>query len=190
MARLPRPRLPRKLDHGEEASLVEHLDELRQRLFVVIGAVAVGTVIGFVVHTHLIHWLSLDLPRKYRHFYYKTPTEGFTTTLWISVYFGFALALQLVLWQVWAFFIPAIDKSKAALLRWLSALAAVLGVGGVAFGYFVVLPAALRFLTSYNSEQLTYFPFACEYLGFCVHVLLAMLVVFELPIFVVGLTRL
>ena len=56
---MPRPRLPRKLDHGEEASLVEHLDELRQRLFVVIGAVAVGAVIGFVIHSHLIRWLLL-----------------------------------------------------------------------------------------------------------------------------------
>jgi sec-independent protein translocase protein TatC len=68
MARVPRPRLPRKLEHGEEASLVEHLDELRQRLFVLIGALAVVTVIGFVIHSHLIRWLALDLPKKYRHF--------------------------------------------------------------------------------------------------------------------------
>ena len=190
MARVPRPRMPRKLDHGEEASLVEHLDELRQRLFVVIGALAVGTVIGFVIHSHLIRWLALDLPKKYRHFVYLTPTEGFTTTLWISFYFGFALALPIVLWQVWAFFIPAIQKTKASLMRWLSALAAVLAVGGVTFGYFVVLPAALRFLTNYNAKQLHYLPQAKPYLGFCVHVLLAMMVVFELPVFLVGLTRL
>jgi sec-independent protein translocase protein TatC len=182
--------MPRKLDHGEEASLVEHLDELRQRLFVVIGAVAVGTVIGFVIHTHLIRWLLLDLPKKYREPIYLTPTEGFTTTLWIAVYFGFALALPIILWQVWAFFIPAIEKGKAALMRWLSLLAAVLAVSGVTFGYFIVLPAALRFLTNYNSEQLHYIPQARPYLGFCVHVLLAMMVVFELPVFMVGLTRL
>jgi sec-independent protein translocase protein TatC len=190
MARVPRPRLPRKLDHGEEASLVEHLDELRQRLFVVIGAVAVGTVIGFVIHSHLIRWLLLDLPRKYRQPIYLTPTEGFTTTLWIAIYFGLVLALPIILWQVWAFFIPAIDKGKAQLMRWLSALAAVLAVGGVAFGYFVVLPAALKFLTNYNSKQLHYVPQAKPYLGFCVHVLIAMMVVFELPVFMVGLTRL
>src|SRR5712691_5077552 len=161
MARVPRPRMPRKLDHGEEASLVEHLDELRQRLFVVIGALAVGTVIGFVIHSHLIRWLEVDLPRSKRgHLYVKGPTDAFTTTLWISVYFGFALALPVILWQVWAFFIPAIEKTKAGLMRWLSALAAVLAASGVAFGYFVVLPAALRFLTHYNSKQITYLPFA------------------------------
>ena len=54
---MPRIRLPRRLDHGEEASLVEHLDELRSRLFIIIGAVTIGTVIGFVIHSRLIHWL-------------------------------------------------------------------------------------------------------------------------------------
>ena len=66
MARVPRPRLPRRLDHGEEASLVEHLDELRQRLFFCIGAVAVGAVIGFVIHNRLIHYLKITLPKNHR----------------------------------------------------------------------------------------------------------------------------
>ena len=60
--RLPRPRLPRRLDHGEEASLVEHLDELRQRLFVCLGAIAVGCVAGYVLHTHIIGWFMQNVP--------------------------------------------------------------------------------------------------------------------------------
>ena len=66
----------------------------------------------------------------------------------------------------------------------------MLAVSGVAFGYFIVLPHALDFLTSYNSDQLHYIPQAKPYLGFCVHVLLAMMIVFELPVFTVALTRL
>ncbi len=81
MPRVPRPRLPRRLDHGEEASLVEHLDELRQRLFVCIGAVVIGAVIGFVFRQRLIGWLLLELPKKYRHLNVFTPAEAFTTTL-------------------------------------------------------------------------------------------------------------
>ena len=185
-----RLRLPRRLDHGEEASLVEHLEELRGRIFVVIGAISIGAVIGFAIHSHLIRWLEADLPTKYRHLYYLSPIEGFTTTLWVAVYFGFALALPIVFWQVWSFFIPAVERTKADLMRWLVGLAWVLAVAGLAFGYFVVLPAALRFLTNYNSQQLHYLPQAKAYLGFCVHVLLAMMIVFELPVFMVGLTRL
>jgi sec-independent protein translocase protein TatC len=187
---VPRLRLPRRLDHGEEASLVEHLDELRQRLFIVIGAVTVASVVGFVIHQRLINWLLLDLPPKYRHPIYLSPVEGFTTTLWISLYFGFAVALPIVLWQLWAYFIPAVNKDKTKLLKWLAALAGVLAVSGVAFGYFIVLPHALDFLTNYNSNQLKYVPQAKPYLSFCVHVLLAMMIVFELPVFTVALTRL
>ena len=187
---MPRLRLPRRLDHGEEASLVEHLDELRQRIFIVIAAVSVASVAGFVIHSRLIHWLVILLPKKHRYLITLAPTEGFTTTLWIAIYFGVAVAFPIILWQVWAYFIPAIEGSRAKMLRWLSALAAVLAASGVAFGYFIVLPHALKFLTSYDSKQLHIQVQAKPYLSFCIHVLVAMLVVFELPVFTVGLTRL
>ncbi|HEY4346383.1 MAG TPA: twin-arginine translocase subunit TatC [Gaiellaceae bacterium] len=191
---MARIRLPRRLDHGEEASLVEHLDELRQRLFVVIAAVSVASVVGFVLHTHLIHWLDILRPDVNGHppppLITLGPLENFTTVLWISLYFGFAVALPVVLWQVWAYFIPAIEQGRAKMLRWLSVLAAVLAVAGVAFAYFIVLPHALAFLTDFDSKQLHNTLQAKPYLSFCIHVLLAMLVVFELPVFMVGLTRL
>jgi sec-independent protein translocase protein TatC len=184
-----RPRLPRRLDHGEEASLVEHLDELRSRMFVCIGALAVGTVVGFVLHSRLIHWLELTLPLKYRNLYTFTPGEAFMTSLWISIYFGFILALPVLLWQAWSFFIPAVEQTHAQLMRWFVVLATFLAACGTVFGYFVALPAAEHFLTNYNAEQLHYLPQAKPFLTFCTHVLLAMALVFELPLFVVGLTR-
>lgn len=190
MARVPRLRLPRRLDHGEEASLVEHLDELRQRLFVAIGAVVLGAVVGFVLRKRLIDWLLLELPKKNRHLIVLTPAEAFTTTLWLSIYFGIAVALPVIIWQVWSFFIPAVDRSHADLMRWFTLLASVLAVAGMVFGYFLVLPAAERFLTGYDAGQLHYLPQAKPFLSFCVNVILAMTVVFELPLFVVGLTRL
>ena len=189
---MPRIRLPRRLDHGEEASLVEHLDELRSRLFIIIGAVTIGTVVGFVIHTRLIHWLIILLPNNGDGVKLTTlsPLENFTTVLWISIYFGVALALPIVLWQLWAYFIPAVNRDKTKLIKWLALLAAALALSGVAFGYFIVLPHALKFLTNFDSAQFNNILQAKPYLGFCVHVLLAMLVVFELPVFLVALTRL
>jgi sec-independent protein translocase protein TatC len=189
---VPRIRLPRRLDHGEEASLVEHLDELRSRMFIVIGAVTIGTVVGFVIHSRLIHWLMILLPkdRQDQKLTTLSPLENFTTVLWISIYFGIVIALPVVLWQVWAYFIPAVNKDRTKLIKYLAGLAAVLAVGGVAFGYFVVLPHALKFLTDFDSNQFNNILQAKPYLGFCVHVLLAMLLVFELPVFLVALTRL
>jgi sec-independent protein translocase protein TatC len=190
MARVPRPRLPRRLDHGEEASIVEHLDELRQMLFFCIGAMLIGTVVGYAIHAKLISLLFDELPKKYRHqVIVISPAEAFTTIIWLSLYFGFVVALPIIIWQCWAFFVPAIERRHADVMRSFTLLAAVLAVGGIAFGYFLVLPAAERFLTGYDSTQLHYLPQAKPFLNFCMNVLIAMAVVFEIPIFVVGLTR-
>jgi len=185
-----RPKLPRRLDHGEEASLVEHLEELRGRIFVVIGAISIGAVAGFAIHSHLIRWLLWEMPKTNRDVIATSPIQAFTVTLWIAIYFGFALALPIIFWQLWSFFIPAVDAGKAKLMRWLVALAWFLALGGLSFGYFVVLPAALKFLTSYEKHQIHPLYIAKDYLSFCVHVLIAMTIVFELPVFLVGLTRL
>jgi sec-independent protein translocase protein TatC len=183
------PKLPRRLDHGEEATLVEHLEELRQRLFVCLGALAVGFVVGYVLHAHLIHWLTLALPKGHRQLTTLSIGEPFMTSLWVSLWFGLLLALPVILFEAWSFFIPAVDKVHTRLLRAFVLFATVLLACGVAFGYFVALPAAAKFLTNYDSsiyrEQIQAKPF----LTFATHVLIAMAIVFELPIFVIGLTR-
>jgi len=191
MTRVPRLRLPRRLDHGEEASVVEHLDELRSRLFICIGALVVGAVAGFAIHTELIDWLENALPTKYHgKLVYFGPFESFTTVLWISIWFGVVLALPVLLWQAWAFFIPAVSEVYARRMVWLCLFGSVLFVGGIAFGYYVVLPAALHFLTGFDSNQLHYIPQAKPLLSFSINMLLAMGVVFEMPIFILGLTTL
>lgn len=191
MPKVPRLRLPRRLDHGEEASIVEHLDELRSRLFICIGALVVGTVAGFVIHSKLIGWLMLTLPEKYRNnLVVLSPFEAFTTALWISIYFGVIIALPVLLWQAWSFFIPAVNQVHSRRMAWLTAGGSVLALVGIAFGYEVVLPAALRFLTNFDNTQLHYIPRAKDFLSFCVNMLLAMALVFEMPLFVLGLTTL
>src|SRR5438270_11827356 len=55
-------RLPRRLGHGEEATLVEHLEDLRQRIFVWLGALLVGLIATYTIYRHLLHWLNRPLP--------------------------------------------------------------------------------------------------------------------------------
>src|SRR5579884_1888630 len=185
----PRPRLPRRLDHGEEASLVEHLDELRSRLFVCIGAVAVGFVVAYVLHDRLIKLLRDTLPVKHRTLTTLTVGEPFLTSMWLSIYTGILIALPVILWQAWAFFIPAFDKAHATMIKVFTILAAVLMLTGVVFGYYLVLPAAEHYLTNYDNQIYHVQIQARPFLGFCMAVLFAMGIVFNLPLFVVGLTR-
>ena len=58
--------LPRRLGHAEEATLGEHLEELRGRIFVMLGAIAVGTIVAYVFHTHLLDWLNRPLPADHK----------------------------------------------------------------------------------------------------------------------------
>lgn len=182
-------RLPRRLAHGEEATLVEHLEELRQRLFVCIGAVLVGFIAAYIVHRRLIDLLTHALPLKHRHLTTLTIGEPFTTSVWLSIYAGFLVALPVIIWQAWAFFLPAFDAAHERMLRVFVVIATALLVVGVVFGYYLALPAAAHFLTNYDNAQYTVLIRARDYIGFAAKVLVAMAIVFELPVFVVGLTR-
>jgi sec-independent protein translocase protein TatC len=182
-------RLPRRLEHGEEATLVEHLEELRQRLFVCIGAIAVGWIAAFVVHRHVIRLLADRLPPGHRHLTTLTIGEPFMTSVWVSLYLGAVLALPVILWQAWAFFIPAFEKQHERMLRAFIFLATALMVAGMIFGYYVALPAAAHFLTNFDRSIYNPVIQARPYISFATMVLVAMAIVFELPLFVVGLTR-
>jgi sec-independent protein translocase protein TatC len=182
-------RLPRRLGHGEEATLVEHLEELRQRLFVCLGALAVGFIVAYVFHRHLIHALELALPKDHRKLTTLTIGEPFMTSMWLSLYAGFVLALPVILWQAWAFFLPAFDPAHERMMRFFVFLATALMAIGIAFGYYLALPAAAHFLTNYDRSQYHVLIRARDYIGFAAKVLVAMAIVFELPLFVVGLTR-
>src|SRR5664279_247770 len=129
-------RLPRRLDHGEEATLVEHLEELRQRLFVCLGTVVVGWIAAFVVHRRIVRLLTDQLPREHRHLLTLGIGEPFMTSLWLSLYLGFAISLPVILWQAWAFFIPAFERTHERMLKAFVFLATALMVAGLLFGYY------------------------------------------------------
>jgi sec-independent protein translocase protein TatC len=95
-----------------------------------------------------------------------------------------------VLWQLWAFLAPALEEHRQRSIALVVAFATALGVGGVAFGYFVVLPPAIHFLTNYDSSHYTIFIRARDYYRFVTFVLLGVALAFEVPVFVLALVRL
>jgi len=183
-------RLPRRLRHGDEATLVEHLDELRTRIFVALGALAVGFVVAFVFRGHLLHWLNAPLPPSRRHPITLSVAEPFLTSMKVSLLAGLALALPVVLWQLWSFLAPAVEPHAERTVLLFVALATVLLVAGIAFGYWVVLPKAVHFLTNFDDQYYNPQIRARDYYGFVMTVLLAVGLVFELPIFILALVRL
>jgi len=182
--------LPRRLRHGEEATLVEHLGELRARIVVSLVALFTGFVAAYVVHGHILDWLNRPLPDNVPKPLTLGPAEPFLTSVKISLLAGFLLALPIILWQVWAFLAPAVEEHSQRVISAFVMLATLLLVGGIAFGYYVALPAAIHFLTNFDKAHYQIELRAKDYYSFTTLVLFAMAVVFELPLFVLGLVRL
>jgi sec-independent protein translocase protein TatC len=181
--------LPRRLHHGEEATLVEHLDELRSRLIIALVAIVPIFLVTFAFHEQIMDWLTGPLPDD-RKLVTLGVTEPFTTSVKVSLIAALAIALPVILWQAWAFLAPAVQPHFERVVLTLVVLATALFVCGVAFMYVVVLPRALDFLTSYDEELYDIQIRASYYYTFAAMTLLAGGLAFLLPIFVLGLVRL
>ena len=183
-------RLPRRLQYGEEATLVEHLEELRQRLFVCLGALLVATIVAFVLHHRILAALNHFLPERVGKPVTLTVGEPFMTSVWISLWTALLVALPVIIWQAWGFFAPAVDDRYLRTASIFIVFASVLLAVGVVFGYYIAAPAAVKFLTNYDHQYYDQLVQARQYYAFVVMVLFAMGIVFELPIFVLAMVRL
>lgn len=187
-----RKRLPRRLRHGEEATLVEHLGELRARLLISLVSVFLPALLLFVfLREDLIELLVDPLPDdRENDLVTLGVTEPFFTSLKVCFFAGLALALPIVLYQLWSFLAPALEQRVQRAVAVASLLGGLLFAAGVTFAYFVVLPKALAFLTSFNDEFFDVQIRASYYFSFVLVGLLGMGLVFEMPIFVLTLVRL
>ena len=182
-------RLPRRLRHGEEATLVEHLDELRSRLIVGLIAIVPAFAVAFYFHEEVIEWLTGPLADDKR-LVTLGVTEPFTTSVMVSLIVAIGLVLPVLLWQIWAFLAPAVSPHFERVALFFVALATALFAGGVVFMYYVGLPRALDFLTSYDEELYDIQIRASYYYNFVALLLLGGGIAFLLPIFVLALVRL
>lgn len=181
-------RLPRRLTYGEEASLVEHLEELRTRLLIALGSVAFFFIFTYWFRKTIIGWLNAPLDGKQP--ITLSPAEPFSTSFNVAFYAAVALAIPVLVWQAWAFFAPAFEEGQARTVVRLVVVATLLLGAGMAFAYWVVLPNAVPFLLNYDSDVYEAEVRAREYYSFAALTILGCGVLFELPIFILGLVRL
>jgi sec-independent protein translocase protein TatC len=181
--------LPRRLQHGEEATLVEHLDELRSRLILCLVAIVPAFAVAYAFHEEVVEWLTGPLPDD-KELVTLGVTEPFTTSVMVSLVVAIALVLPVLLWQVWAFLAPAVSPHFERIALVCTLFATALFACGVAFMYYVVLPRALDFLTSYDDELYNVQIRASYYYNFVALILLGGGLAFLLPIFVLALVRL
>jgi sec-independent protein translocase protein TatC len=181
--------LPRRLRHGEEATLVEHLGELRSRIIISLVAIVPAFLLAFAFQQRIIKWLTGPLPPG-KELVTLGVAEPFTTSVKVSFAVAIALVLPVLLWQFWSFLAPAFEPHLQRVLLVFVIFATALFACGVLFMYYVALPRALEFLTTYDDNLYNIQIRASYYYSFVAFLLLGGGVVFEMPIFVLALVRL
>jgi sec-independent protein translocase protein TatC len=179
----------RKIDFDERATVVDHLDELRNRLIAAAAVLAVAFGLAFWQNHLLLDVANAPLPNGREPITFGV-TEPFMTTVKISVYAGLILALPALIYLAAGFVLPALAPAERRTIVPFLVGAPALFIAGVVFSYFVVVPAAAQFLLNFNQGQFNIQVRASEYYGFFASTLLALGLVFEVPVAILAVTRL
>ena len=184
MARKIRP-----VAHDDRLTLVDHLDELRSRLMVALFVFGIAFAICFWQDELLLDIVNRPLPDDTEPIT-LSPTEPFLTTLTLSMYGGILLAMPVILYEIYAFVLPAFSPTERKVALPLLLMVPFLFVGGVVFGYYVILEPAISFLLSFNESEFNTQIRARDYTSFVALSLLSVGILFQIPVGVLGLTRL
>ncbi|VBB06268.1 sec-independent periplasmic protein translocase tatc [Lucifera butyrica] len=169
-----------------EMSLVDHLQELRRRIIISLIAVALGSTVSYFYAAKLVHIITAPAGKLY----YLNPAEAFFTYLKISFFTGFLAALPVVLYQAWAFIVPALTNQERKASFILVPASLGLFFAGLAFSYILVLPAGIKFFMGFATQDLQPLFSLGQYLSFVISFLLPFGFVFELPLFILVLAKL
>jgi len=173
-------------DQLANMSLMDHLEELRWRIFKSLIAIAVGTIIAFIFREQIVRFLAAPLPQgadmlTHGKIVVTGITEGFTVFLLVSFAAGVILALPVILYQVWAFVAPGLyAHEKRAAVPFIF-IGLVLFVVGVSLGY-IVLRYPVEWLVNFASNSFVELITANSYFTFVAFFVLAFGLVFELPL--------
>lgn len=176
-------------DFDDRMTIVEHLDELRNRLIVSAVVLGVALVLCFWQNHLILDIANGPLPEGYEPFTFS-PGEPFMTTLTLSLYAAVLIALPVLLYQLYAFILPAFSPHEKRTILPLLLLVPLLFVSGVVFAYFVVAPAALNFLLNFNDDQFDIAIRARDYYSFFALSLISVGILFQIPIGILAVTRL
>jgi sec-independent protein translocase protein TatC len=179
----------RPVDFEDRLTLVEHLDELRTRIIIALATLAVAFGLCLWQNHLLLDIANRSLPDDRQPITFGV-SEPFLTTLTVAGYAAFVLALPVILYQAYAFILPALTQRERRVVFPFLLMVPALFIAGVVFAYFVVFPAAVNFLLNFNTDEFNVEVRARDYYSFFALTLAAVGVLFQIPVGVLGITRL
>jgi sec-independent protein translocase protein TatC len=185
---------------AHEMSFFEHLEELRWRLIKTI----IGVVVGMIVCWVFIDWImdqallkpvidvNAKLPPGHAPFHLQNlkPFGQLFLYMQVAIIGGVILSIPNLLYQIWAFIAPGLLPRERKYVKWIVFFSSFCFLAGVAFAYFVMIPAALSFFATFGTPAIENNIAISEYMNFIISVMLSAGVVFELPMVSWFLSRL
>jgi sec-independent protein translocase protein TatC len=176
------------MSKDSKQSFLEHLQELRQRLIKSLIAVAIASVIAFIFYQWIFYILTL--PTEGLNLIYIEMTEMLGTIMKVCLVAGIILAMPYLVFQAIMFVSPALTPKEKKYVYIILPWIALMFMGGVAFGYFVLVPPATRFLISFGADIASPEIRVGNYISVVARLLLAIGIVFEMPVITTFLARL
>jgi sec-independent protein translocase protein TatC len=185
--------VPRRVTPDEQIDLVDHLDELRSRIIIVLAVLAVAMSVLFWKSGEILHFLSQpirDQIPNWQGFLVLSPLDQIMTSISIAIYGALIITLPVLTYQIYAFILPAFPEEHHKHIKPMVWSVPILFLLGVVFAWYLVVPPAFDFLINFNQEQFNVQLRAKEYIQFVLLTLLAMGIVFEMPMVMMTLGRL
>ncbi len=176
------------MSEDSKQSVLEHLQELRRRLIRSVIAIAVASVIAFIFYDWIFY--ILKLPAEGISLIYIEMTEMLGTIMKVCITAGIILAMPYLVFQGIMFVSPALTSREKKYVYFILPWIALMFMGGVAFGYFILIPPATRFLISFGSDIARPEIRVGNYVSVVARLLLAIGIVFEMPVITTFLARL
>jgi sec-independent protein translocase protein TatC len=192
----PRSPFPGEPPEEEESSegrmtFLEHLDELRKRITHAVVGLLVGFIIAFAFVNQIFNFvyarLAADVPDH--HLIYTEPGEAFFIYLKMAALSGLLISSPYIMWQVWLFIAPGLYANEKKFALPFAFFASALFIAGAAFSHYILFPFAWKFFASFSSGVLVFMPRVEPIFSLYVKLMLAMGLVFQLPMLIFVLAR-
>src|SRR3990170_7359305 len=168
-------------------SILEHLEELRSRIIVIAVAIGVAAIAGFFLADPIIALLRVPLPED-AELIQTTVVEAFGVQIQLALMTGVALAIPVILYEIWAFVTPGLTRGERRLMWPLLIAAIVLFAAGLALGYLLI-PVAINFLLDFSLPGVQPLLGLADYVGFVTTLMLAFGLALEFPVILFLLAR-
>jgi len=173
-----------------ELTLVGHLNELRRRIIICLVSLGIGTIFSLPFASLGLRILKLPASGVIEKLVFFSPEEGFLIYMRIALLSGFIFSMPVILYQVWAFILPAIEERRRRYTVLFIFFCSSSFIIGCLFAYFILIPPALKFLLSFAKNDLEPVISAQKYISFVISLILGCGLVFQMPVLSFLLTKL